>query len=58
MVSLSFINPLSNEGREILKDYGDLNQLDNEDESLIEEVIHTQKILNRGGYPYSKPKNF
>ena len=42
MVSLSFINPLSNEGREILKDYGDLNQLDNEDESLIEEVIHTQ----------------
>ena len=42
MVSLSFINPLSNEGRETLKDYGDLNQLDNEDESLIEEVIHTQ----------------
>ena len=36
MAEISYINPLSNEGREIIKDYGDLNQLDKEDEYLIE----------------------
>ena len=27
MVEVSFINPLSNEGRQIVKEYGDLNKL-------------------------------
>lgn len=46
MAEISYINPLSQEGREIIRDYGDLNQLEKEDEYLIEEVIHTsnQKI--------------
>ena len=37
MAEISYINPLSNEGREIIKDYGDLNQLEREDEYLIED---------------------
>ena len=32
MAEISYINPLSNEGREIIKKYGDLNQLEKEDE--------------------------
>lgn len=46
MSEISFINPLSNEGKEIIRAYGDLNQLNKEDESLIEEVTRTpnQKI--------------
>lgn len=55
MAEISYINPLSNEGREIIKDYGDLNQLDKEDEYLIEEVIHTtnQKISDDSLIPKS-----
>ena len=55
MAEISYINPLSNEGREIIKDYGDLNQLEREDEYLIEEVIHTtnQKISDDSLIPKS-----
>ena len=55
MAEISYINPLSNEGREIIRDYGDLNQLDKEDEYLIEEVIHTpnQKISDDSLIPKS-----
>ena len=55
MAEISYINPLSNEGREIIKKYGDLNQLEKEDEYLIEEVIHTtnQKISDDSLIPKS-----
>ena len=55
MVEVSYINPLSNEGREIIRRYGDLNQLEKENEYLIEEVIHTtnQKISNDDLIPKS-----
>ena len=42
MAEVSYINPLSNEGRQIIREYGDLNQIFDEDESLIDEIIHTQ----------------
>ena len=42
MVEVSYINPLSNEGREIIRRYGDLNKIFDEDEILIEEITHTQ----------------
>lgn len=55
MVEVSFINPLSNEGRQIVKDYGDLNKLFDEDETLVNEVIHTtnQKISDDSLIPKS-----
>ncbi len=55
MVEISFINPLSNEGRQIVKDYGDLNKLFDEDETLVNEVIHTtnQKISDDSLIPKS-----
>ncbi len=55
MTEVSYINPLSNEGREIIKRYGDLNQLEKENEYLIEEVIHTtnQKISDDNLIPKS-----
>ena len=55
MVEVSFINPLSNEGRQIVKEYGDLNKLFDEDETLVNEVIHTtnQKISDDSLIPKS-----
>ena len=46
MAEVSFINPLSDEGRQIIREYGDLNKIFDEDETLIEKCIHTlnQKI--------------
>jgi len=46
MAEVSFINPLSDEGRQIIREYGDLNRIFDEDETLIEKCIHTlnQKI--------------
>ena len=41
MAEVSFINPLSNEGRSILRSYSDLNQIFEEDESLIEICTRT-----------------
>lgn len=41
MVAISYINPLSEEGRAIVKNYGDLNQLTEENEDLISNVMHT-----------------
>ena len=41
MAEVSYINPLSNEGRQIIREYGDLNKIFDEDEQLIEEVTHT-----------------
>ena len=48
MAEVSFINPLSNEGRSILRSYSDLNQIFEEDESLIEICTRTtnQKLSN------------
>lgn len=42
MAEVSYINPLSNEGRDIIRKYGDLNQIFEEDEKLIDEITHTQ----------------
>ncbi|WP_458453136.1 DNA primase large subunit PriL [Methanobrevibacter sp.] len=46
MAEVSFINPLSDEGRSIIRKYGDLNQIFTQDENLIEICNHTlnQKI--------------
>ncbi len=41
MTEVSYINPLSNEGRRIIRSYGDLNQIFEEDESLIEICTRT-----------------
>ncbi|MFM5882762.1 DNA primase large subunit PriL [Methanobrevibacter gottschalkii] len=41
MTEVSYINPLSNEGRGIIRNYGDLNQIFKEDDSLIEICTHT-----------------
>ena len=41
MAEVSFINPLSDEGRLIIREYGDLNQIFDQDESLIETCTRT-----------------
>ncbi len=41
MAEVSFINPLSDEGKSIIRQYGDLNQIFEEDENLINICIHT-----------------
>ena len=41
MAEVSFINPLSDEGRLIIREYGDLNQIFDENESLIDICIRT-----------------
>lgn len=41
MTEVSYINPLSNEGKGIIQSYGDLNQIFKEDDSLIEICTHT-----------------
>lgn len=43
MAEVSYINPLSNEGKGIIRNYGDLNQIFDEDESLIEICTRTTK---------------
>ncbi len=55
MAEVSFINPLSDEGRGIIREYGDLNQIFDDDESLIEICIHTfnQKISDDNLIPKS-----
>ncbi len=55
MAEVSYINPLSNEGKEIIKGYGDLNQIFDEDDYLIEDVTHTtnQKISDDSLIPKS-----
>ena len=55
MAEVSYINPLSNEGRQIIRQYGDLNQIFDEDESLIDIIIHTnnQKISDDSLIPKS-----
>lgn len=42
MAEVSYINPLSDEGRSIIREYGDLNQIFTQDDTLIEICIHTQ----------------
>ena len=46
MTEVSYINPLSEQGRAIIREYGDLNQIFEEDENLINICTHTpnQKI--------------
>ncbi|WP_292889020.1 DNA primase large subunit PriL [Methanobrevibacter sp. UBA212] len=41
MAEVSFINPLSDEGRLIIREYGDLSQIFDEDESLMDICIRT-----------------
>ena len=55
MAEVSYINPLSNEGRQIIREYGDLNKIFDEDEQLIEAVMHTpnQRISNDSIIPKS-----
>ena len=55
MAEVSYINPLSNEGRQIVRQYGDLNQIFEEDESLIDTIIHTtnQRISDDSLIPKS-----
>ena len=55
MAEVSYINPLSNEGRQIIRAYGDLNQIYEEDEALIEICTHTtnQRISDDSLIPKS-----
>ena len=55
MAEVSYINPLSNEGRQIIREYGDLNKIFEADEQLIEEIIHTanQRISDDSLIPKS-----
>ena len=55
MAEVSYINPLSNEGRQIIREYGDLNKIFDEDEQLIEEITHTanQRISDDSLIPKS-----
>ena len=41
MAEVSFINPLSDEGRQIIREYGDLNQVFDVNESMMDVCIHT-----------------
>ena len=47
MVEVSFINPLSNEGRQIVKEYGDLNKLFDEDETLVNNAYCKSENIRR-----------
>ena len=55
MTEVSYINPLSDEGRTIIRGYGDLNQIFEEDESLIDICTHTinQRISDDSLIPKS-----
>ena len=55
MAEVSFINPLSDEGRSIIREYGDLNQIFDVDESLIDICTHTlnQRISDDALIPKS-----
>ena len=55
MAEVSFINPLSDEGRQIIREYGDLNQIFDHDETLMETCIHTpnQRISDDSLIPKS-----
>ena len=55
MAEVSFINPLSDEGRRIIGGYGDLEQIFQEDEDLIDICTHTlnQRISDDSLIPKS-----
>lgn len=55
MAEVSYINPLSNEGKGIISTYGDLDQVFDEDETLIELCTRTpnQKLSNQDMIPKS-----
>ena len=55
MAEVSFINPLSDEGRKIVREYGDLNQIFEDDDDLIDICTHTlnQRISNESLIPKS-----
>lgn len=55
MAEVSYINPLSNEGKGIIRNYGDLNQIFDEDESLIEICTRTtnQRLSDHNIIPKS-----
>ena len=55
MAEVSFINPLSDEGRRIIGGYGDLDQIFQEDENLIDICTYTlnQRISDDSLIPKS-----
>ncbi len=55
MAEVSYINPLSDEGRGIIRGYGDLNQIFSEDETLVDIITRTtnQKISDDSLIPKS-----
>ena len=55
MAEVSYINPLSEEGRQIIREYGDLNQIFDTDDLLIDICTHTlnQKISDDNIIPKS-----
>ena len=54
MAEVSFINPLSDEGRQIIREYGDLNKIFDHDEALMETCIRTSKSEDFRRQPDSK----
>ena len=55
MVSVAFINPLSDEGRQIVREMGNLNYFGGENGELIDLVIHTrsQDISDEESIPHN-----
>ncbi|MCQ2972442.1 MAG: DNA primase [archaeon] len=55
MVELSYINPLSSEGKKIVQEYGDLDKLIHENDELVGKIMHThnQKMSNEKLIPKS-----
>lgn len=55
MVDVSFINPFSDEGRQIVKEYGNLNTIYEENGDLIDMVIHSrsQDISDEESIPHN-----
>jgi DNA primase large subunit len=55
MVSMAFINPFSEEGRQIVRELGDLNSIYEENGNLIDLVIHSrsQEISDEESIPHN-----
>jgi DNA primase large subunit len=55
MAEVAYINPLSDEGRQVIREYGDLNQIFDHDETLLDICIHTinQRISDDSLIPKS-----
>ena len=55
MVNVSFINPFSDEARQIVREYGNLNTIYEENGDLIDTVIHShsQDISDEESIPHN-----